>query len=753
MNFLSRVKKYLKFEFFALALFFGGLFFVPILYIPQMSSNLHLPKEIFFYCIIGGILLFSFLSLLQKKTTRIHRTFIDIPLVSLFVCAVLSTIFSLSFSKSLWGQNDTFSLHLFGLLLFLIWSWYILQTINTQQYLRSTMRTLLLSGVVAQIYFWINDLTLFRKFIHFDLINPVDSFNSIFGIFVAVILVLSISELLPKGKNYLASQVFSFMTALLSFATLLRLNITFAWVLLAFGVGALFLLGILLFSSIRKITHAGIFLVFVFSLVVSLTNSLSFVSKKLPAEISLSPRLSWNIVEESFFSGTKQFLFGVGPSNFVYTFSQFRPAILNTDSFFWSLRFDSPHNSVFLWMTEFGFLGTVNFLLIILIVFGCILSIFLHIRENLRQKVQSFLFEKAVLQDPSIIYLVFLIVFCMLTLGLFLSVYHFSLWFLWWTFLALSILVMSRIQPTLMRYKDHTFSIAPHHLFVISFVFLLFVCLWVTGGVVYGKKLFAEYTLSSVSSPAFQEQALLEAIAYDPDSSDYHLLLSKYYLQQALQSSDMSSGTKVRALSLSLEEAVIAKDLDPNNVAVWEVLSTGYMNSLSLTPSAFRYAVDSVEMSKRLEPSNPIFYSQFGFLSEWNKEFDLAEKNYQTALLLKPDYLQAVFDLSNLYENQNMFEKAIAVYTKALVVTKEPSLYFELGRMYFNKRAPGDDEKALEAWRKALELKPDYSDVLYSLGLLAERKGEKSIARKYFEQVKKLNPKNEDIDKKLKSLE
>jgi tetratricopeptide (TPR) repeat protein len=51
-----------------------------------------------------------------------------------------------------------------------------------------------------------------------------------------------------------------------------------------------------------------------------------------------------------------------------------------------------------------------------------------------------------------------------------------------------------------------------------------------------------------------------------------------------------------------------------------------------------------------------------------------------------------------------------------------------------------------------LELQPNYSNALYSIGLLYETRGDKATALKYYYKVKDLNPNNQDILNKIKSL-
>jgi len=50
----------------------------------------------------------------------------------------------------------------------------------------------------------------------------------------------------------------------------------------------------------------------------------------------------------------------------------------------------------------------------------------------------------------------------------------------------------------------------------------------------------------------------------------------------------------------------------------------------------------------------------------------------------------------------------------------------------------GDIDAAVFCWKKAVELKPDFSYPLYNLGLTLLSKGDKSQALEYFEDYKKI---------------
>lgn len=98
-------------------------------------------------------------------------------------------------------------------------------------------------------------------------------------------------------------------------------------------------------------------------------------------------------------------------------------------------------------------------------------------------------------------------------------------------------------------------------------------------------------------------------------------------------------------------------------------------------------------------------------------------------------------------------DNAIAVYAPVVnLIQNESEMLFNLGRLFFNRRAKDDNARAEQVWQRAVQLAPNYSNALYSLGLLYERVGQRDRAIEYFTKVKELNPNNQDLLKKLRSL-
>lgn len=752
-NFTQTLKKPSIFSWLSRACILLTLFFLPLIFFPFLRGGFDLPKEIFLYISLSIIFILSLFEILQARSIKQRRTLFDRPFLFLLGAAILSTILSLNSSISFWGRTDTFILHLFAFFLFLAWSWFLIQKIQSEKFFSQAIHVLLISGSFACLFFLLSEFSFFHQLLNSQFFNPVAKLSSVFGIYVVTLFTLSLGMLLLKSRKHIFSHILSFITVIVSGIVFVRLDFQVLWVLFCISMGLLFLLGMAFWGKIRKTLIATVFGLFLFSLFHLMVPHLFHLGRSLPTEINLNPSISKTIVESSLTQNTKNFLFGSGPGTFVYDFSLFRPAVMNEDPYFWGVRFDAPWSSLFSFLSEFGFLGTIAFFLIVLLVLGSIFSAFLHIRSTLWKKAKFFV------HDIRFEYFVCMVGWIILTVGFFISVFNFALWFIWWTLLSFVIIGLSYIQPSLVHNKEKTIEINPQYIFVFSFFFLLLSGATVVGGVMWWKIFAAEKLVSTAEGSAQKsEPILLQALGYRPHSSQYGLLLARNYFDASLSVAQQNPTEAARFLSQAIDFARLAKETDPHNVRVFEILSSSYLQTLPyISERSFAqsllYTTDALEQALRLEPTNPIFHSQMGFLQEFSGQLDLAKKSYEQAIALKSNYVQGYFDLSRFYEKQNDIDSALQVYEDYLTKDNQnPDIFYELGRLYYNRKQSGDEERAENFWIQAVALQPRSSNALYSLGLLYERRGQNSLAKEYFLQVLELNPENKDIERKIESL-
>jgi protein O-mannosyl-transferase len=118
----------------------------------------------------------------------------------------------------------------------------------------------------------------------------------------------------------------------------------------------------------------------------------------------------------------------------------------------------------------------------------------------------------------------------------------------------------------------------------------------------------------------------------------------------------------------------------------------------------------------------------------WNlKRSEEALNEYQVALTLNPDYLEAHNNIGMAYQGLRRFEEAIREYQTAL--TLEPGFtpaYYNLGTVYHDL---GRLEEAIREYEKALMLDPRYVKARVSLGIAYHARGRFDDAIREYERA------------------
>ncbi|MDR0789519.1 MAG: tetratricopeptide repeat protein [Bacteroidales bacterium] len=122
-----------------------------------------------------------------------------------------------------------------------------------------------------------------------------------------------------------------------------------------------------------------------------------------------------------------------------------------------------------------------------------------------------------------------------------------------------------------------------------------------------------------------------------------------------------------------------------------------------------------------------------------NGETTLAFSALQDAIKADSKSSEAYLKSAELSLYLRDYEKVNFNVNQVLLIDKlNPKAYFLKG---WTLKEQGDTLKAVEAYKKAIELKPDYGDVFEELGLLYAKKGD-GLAVEYLNSAININPKN-----------
>lgn len=190
------------------------------------------------------------------------------------------------------------------------------------------------------------------------------------------------------------------------------------------------------------------------------------------------------------------------------------------------------------------------------------------------------------------------------------------------------------------------------------------------------------------------EQAGKNALHYHPDSPQLDLLMSAVYNQNK----------KFDKAQEILEAAIKSADPADN-----ELLSQIYSSkgdsyyAAGIPDSAFVYYEKALEMN----PYNLLAMNNCAYhLAVEGKDLDRAEKLSAMTIKERPDDATSLDTYAWIMFKKKDYTQAQVYIQKALDNTSEPSeeLYEHAGDIYF---FTGDADKALDFWKKALELDPD----------------------------------------------
>jgi predicted TPR repeat methyltransferase len=129
------------------------------------------------------------------------------------------------------------------------------------------------------------------------------------------------------------------------------------------------------------------------------------------------------------------------------------------------------------------------------------------------------------------------------------------------------------------------------------------------------------------------------------------------------------------------------------------------------------------------------------------KDFQRAKQCYEQAIHLKPDYLEAHFNLGLLFLAQSKHEAAIAQF-KQILATKADSIqaHWQLACIYWQNN---NLQQVHSHYQKLLQLIPHSVALLNNLGALALKQNQLESAIKYFQQALLIEPQHKNARNNL----
>jgi tetratricopeptide (TPR) repeat protein len=541
------------------------------------------------------------------------------------------------------------------------------------------------------------------------------------------------------------------------FAVHVMIGFQGVWIGLALALVLLLIFSISRLDEMRVGWLSVAFAMMIISILFAFLGTPRFLRANLPTEISLSHGTSWQISRDTITANFKQFLFGSGPATFVNDFSKERTEDFN-NTIAWNVRFLHPFNNFLELLATTGVLGAIAFIILLLSAVGASFASWFKM-PTLRPKRMLDGVKEVLSRDTDNSQLYFLILtgWLLLVVSVFLNSWSTVHWWLFYWFLALLFALPFEIPGVYL--KKLSLKTSPQYSLVSSFVTILVFTGVVVLGVYLGMFYAAEVYVKAGSSTGNINQAVQsfgKAMNLSKGRYQYHLRLAESYITRA--SEELGRGSPnpdliSQLVAEAVNEARIATDLSSRNVMAWEFLATMYENARALTGEAVRFQVSALEKAIELDPTNPLLQMSLGNAKLAVGNVAEARDKFKESVRLKPNFIPGYTSLSLLEEAQGNIVQAIEyMATAASVAPNDPVTVYNLGRLYYNRAGRDDLARAEQLFLIAVQLNPGYSDALWSLGLLNERRGNTSEALRYYRKVQTLNPGNTDVKAKLQTL-
>ncbi len=716
-----------------------------------------IPKQYVFICLLLVNVILFVAKMILSKSLSFRRSIMDLPILGLLVVALFSSLFSVNHFNSFLGRSEYFVLNYIFLLFLAVFYFLLTNFINSRSRWSGLLDAVVYTGGFTALLFILKSVFKFDvlSWLFPGALNTIDKINTPFGVWMIIILILSAGVLLKKSAT-IGKSLSYFFVAIISFASLVLLSFSLLWWIALAGFVVLLLIGVSLIKEVRIGWVSALFALLILTVVFIAFGTPRYLQTAVPTEISLGGKPSWAIASKTIVSNAKDFIVGSGLGTFNVDFSKYRSVEFNNDVYAWSLRFSQPLSTFFALLAEGGVLMLLVMLFLVLYGIGHVFNVWFKkamfaVGKNVESDAES---------DLKIDTFVVAAAWLVLTGAMAVVFFGPVLWWLWWLLLGMVITGLFFSNPEVLKLKHWEVEDTPQYSLTFSFVMIVLLAGLIMVGV-WGARLYmaeASYAKALVSQDYNEAQMNLSNALYQRSSSDiYHAALAQVYLMQAVKLVNEGS-QDLQAVSAYVAQAVnearVATEISPRSVAIWENLAIMYENAALIVPEAREWAVKSWQKAKELEPTNPVLSWRLANNYVLANNFDDAIKNYKEASELKGDYLDAFLGLARVYEQQNKLDESIEAYKNTMSIggANNPLVLYDFGRLLYNRNKETDRNDAEILWLNSVRLQPNYSNALYSLGLLYESKGDKTTALQYYYKVKDLNPDNTDITAKIRSL-
>jgi len=736
---------------------------IPIWFLPITSNAVEFNKQVLMVLLIIVALILWFVKILNRGEIRWRSNILNIVLGAFALIFILSTVFSIRPYGSLVGWATHLKGSLINVLCFIALYFLIVNNFKGIKEAFGLLFSFLVSAAIVTV---IGFLQIWSGFILPWGITKSVSFNTLgsvnsLGIFSAVVMTL-ITAILFVIKNK-GIKLFLLLLGLLSLIIIININFWVVWVVLAIGMAIILMLGLMQMVQLgEKISWIALpIALLAISLIFLFFKPVLPLKPNLPMEVGLSYKGGWSVVSNTL---KEKPILGSGPETFVFDYAKYKPVGINQTAF-WNIRFSNAPAEIYSLATDLGILGLIGFLaVIVLFIVKAVLGLIKEKEDNdiLKRFLGVGIFAG----------------WLGLTVSWFLYPQNFVLMFLFWLLFAIYLIEGS-------SQKEGTYNLrkSPKVLLTASFSFIVVIVVVIGFLYIIGTRFVAEATykrgVDIIQTKGDIDTGLnkiIKSTVINPYEDNTYQVLAQLFTLKLQQDAAKTNLPQEERFNLIQADAVNAINsatqttvLSPKDAVNWALRGQIYRGLLNVINGASEWAETSYNEAIKLEPSNPFIYLELGRLytnradliveqakkntedkKKWDEYLDVALKNFNKAIELKPNYAPAHFEVAQVFNRQGKLTEAIKKMEINFQLTPNDSgTVFQLGVLYYRDE---QYDKAKAAFIRAITIDDNYSNARYFLGMIYDKENNKKDAINQFERIATLNPDNEQIKQILTNL-
>lgn len=577
----------------------------------------------------------------------IAKSKVDWGILAFSLVLILSTVFSVHKTTSIFGSTGRWYPGLFGVLALVVY-YYITASNLTAANVKKIVFGLLAGATLSSLVSLLAYYNIFLGSASF-LATPAFSLtgSTLTAMLLAIVAVVAALGLIPTTNNIIVKTSMVLATLINAYFVLAIHDYAFIG-LLVVAVAIL-----VMYTGVKRVKEnvvhysvaaAGLVLSAVILFVPLFTDITT--NKNFPRPVTLPVGQSWLIASSTI---REMPLLGSGPSTFYLKFPQFRTLGMNyTD--FWTFRFDKPFNEFFNILTTMGILGFLAYGLfsVKVVKLGW---------DTLDKEESNFL---AIAQTSMVV----MVLANLVTYSTVVSD------FLLFTFIAAVVAIKANVGQN-NSYEDQSVASLTNwtqvaggrnaakqeylHLIAITPV----LGLAAVGAFLNYKAYAGEFYMRSALNKAVSNDAtsaynfMVKAIQENPQMESYHNTFAQTNLALAnalagkQNLSDSEKQSVQQLIAQAIRSATVSTErVNPASVGAWEVRGGIYKSIMAIAKDANDFAINSYTQAIRLDGTNPLLRLQLGGVYYANGKYLEAANLFKNSVDLKNDYANGWYNLA-----------------------------------------------------------------------------------------------------------